>query len=264
MKLIIFFTFYLFFHVSVMNVYGCQCSELNTPLFIDYSRADAAFIGKVKKLIPISAKTTYDKYFNIEFEIQKNYKGINSSQKTILLTTHVGSASCGYEKGRNPKKNENWFIYFYNVDGEKNPYFGGNCSSTRKINSKAEIDDYEKDFLSKDIAAISGTIFDDIDFIFLKDLKVTVEGYNQKFTTQTNNDGFFFLPIRISGKYKVTIDFPYPIKNPRNVSSKDIVEINKFFDSNQKVIKTLISYDVEVKNNKPSYNEIYAYTKFLN
>lgn len=246
------------------NVFACICSENFAPLIADYSKAETVFVGKVisiKKFGKESEKKAYyPKYRTVEFEIQKIYKGMNSPSETVTLHTNFSEATCGFSKDEAPKKGQKWIVFAYKDQKENRLHFGGMCKPSSKLESADDLSEYETKFLSiKDKQGIFGSLINEMKFDGIKNIEVHLEGEGMKLTTRTDDKGLFYFPISSKGIYKITFNVlraAYFTDSNSAVDQKLTIE-NANGDS--KIVKTVLTYQVQLKENEFDYNEIKLY-----
>lgn len=155
------------FLISSQEIYACSCSNYFTPSIIHYSKADSVFIGKVTNVKKFGSESEKDawspKHRTVEFEIQKAYKGMNSSAKIIALNTNFNAAICGFADYEAPEKGQKWIVFVNKNREENRLYFGGMCDPSRHLEKASDLADYEDEiFSAKGKQAIIGTIVDDM------------------------------------------------------------------------------------------------------
>lgn len=249
------------FLLSSQNVYACSCSEHFAPLIVDYSKADSVFVGKViniKKFGNESEKEAwFPKHRTAEFEIQKSYKGMNSSLKRIVLNTNFNAASCGFADYEAPKKGQKWIVFVYKNEEENRLYFGGMCDSSSRLEKASSLSEYEVEiFSAKGKQAIIGTIVDDMKIEGIKNIEVILEGEGQNLITRTNEKGLYYFPVPFKGNYKITINVPFPaFLSDASFAIKEN-QTKENASENAKPLKNTLTYDVQLKDSEFNYNEI--------
>ncbi|MDQ3089065.1 MAG: hypothetical protein M3Q78_10790, partial [Acidobacteriota bacterium] len=97
----------------------------------------------------------------VEFEIQKIYKGINSSTKRIILNTDFNPATCGNDEDEAAKKSQQWIVFVYRDEKDNSLHYGGMCDPSSHLEKASDLSEYENNFFSvKDKQAIIGTVVD--------------------------------------------------------------------------------------------------------
>lgn len=87
---------------------ACSCANFGEPLTVkDYNSSQFILSGQALK-VTFDSKAPYYKQRNIEFRVDKIYKGILSSD-TVTIHTSSSDASCGLFV----KENEEWVIWAY-------------------------------------------------------------------------------------------------------------------------------------------------------
>lgn len=86
--------------VNSDNAFACSCVVPGTPRE-EFDRFDAVFLGKVLNIDSLGYG------YNIEFEVEKSWKGI--SEKEVVIGTGDGGGDCGYSF----EKNEEYVVYAY-------------------------------------------------------------------------------------------------------------------------------------------------------
>lgn len=259
------FTFCLFWTVFLFfsqNASACQCFENFTPLVFDYAKAESVFVGKVintKKFGNEPEKEAYvPRYRTVEFEIQKIYKGINQTTQRVTLHTNFNAASCGFAKDEAPKKGQKWIVFVYKNQKENRLFFGGMCEPTNRLEKSTDLLEYENEILSiKDKQGIFGSVVDDMKIEGIKNIEVNLEGEGQNLTTRTGKNGAFYFPILLKGNYKITVNVPFPAmySADSNYAVKQ-KSTRENADENSKILKSTLTYEVQLKEGEFDYNEI--------
>ncbi len=253
--------FWGLFLLSSQNTYACSCSEHFTPLIVNYSKADSVFVGKViniKKFGNESEKEGwFPKHRTVEFEIQKAYKGMNSSTKRIVLNTNFNEATCGFGEDETPKKGQKWIVFVYKNQEENRLYFGGMCDPSSHLEKASDLSDYEDEiFSAKGKQAIIGTVVDDMKTEGIKDIEVILEGEGQNLTTRTNEKGLYYFLVAFKGNYKITINIPFPaFLTDASFAIKEN-QTKENTRENAKPLRNTLTYDVQLKDGEFNYNEI--------
>lgn len=243
----------------VENNYACSCAFYSTPLSVHYSNANIVFIGKVTNVKKISYKMDDENATPnrmIEFEIKKIYKGLAVATKRVSLKTRVGGASCGLDE--TPKKGEIWSVFVFKNDKYGLSYFGGTCAPSEKLENDSDISEFEKELLFiKEKQAIIGAVISEMSGESrLKNLEVTLEGEGQKFITTTDEKGLFYFPLKSPGRYKVTIKTPFDASIFLSTLDVNKNQIKEETNGSTKILGNLLTYEVQLKDNEFSYNEL--------
>lgn len=249
------------FLLSSYNAFACSCSDHFTPLIAHYSRADSVFVGKViniKKFGSESEKEVwFPKHRTVEFEIQKAYKGTNSSTKRIALNTNFNEASCGFGEDETPKKGQKWIVFVQRSEEDNRLYFGGMCEPSSHLEKIADLSYYETKITSvKEKQAIIGTVVDEMKIEGIKDIEVILEGAGQRITTRTDEKGLYYFPVSSKGNYKITINIPFASSIGVSTFSVKQNQTKENADVNARPIKSTLTYDIQLKDGEFNYNEI--------
>ncbi len=247
--------------LSSHNTYTCSCSNHFTPLIVHYSGADSVFVGKVINIKKFGNKSEKEAWFpkhrTVEFEIQKAYKGMDSSKKRIVLNTNFNAASCGFAEYEAPKSGQKWIVFMYKNEEENRFYFDGMCNPSSHIKKVSHLSEYEDDITSvKEKQAIIGTVVDDMKIEGIKDIEVILEGEGQNLTTRTNEKGLYYFPVTFKGKYKITINISFPAFLFATTFIIKENQIKENASENAKPLKNILTYDVQLKDGEFNYNEI--------
>ncbi|HEX8286881.1 MAG TPA: hypothetical protein VF556_02740 [Pyrinomonadaceae bacterium] len=249
------FTVFLFsglFLLSSNNAFACSCSDHFTPVIADYSRADAVFAGKVISIKKFGNepenKAWFPKRRTVEFEIQKVYKGINSSTKRIALITNFNAASCGFDEDEAPKKGQRWIVFVHKDEEDNRLYFGGMCEPYGYLENASDLSYYETKITSvKEKQAIIGTVVDEMKIEGIKDIEVILEGAGQRITTRTDEKGLYYFPVASKGNYKITINIPFAASSGVSTFPVEENRTKENADVNAQLIKSTLTYDVQLK-----------------
>lgn len=188
---IILFVLFLF---SCQTLSASSCAERYVPLFIEYARADAVFIGKLKRIklieTPEGREGYYERWRSVEFEVQKVYKGFDSSTKRISLFYVTYSLD---DEIDDFEKNQTWIIFAGDLFGQSG--FRTECTATEEIEKDSDIAELEKEMFSvEDNQAIVGRLYDELTFGFIEDIEVILEGNGTKIVKATDDKECFIFP----------------------------------------------------------------------
>lgn len=114
--------------VNSGNAFACSCVFPGTPRE-ELERFDAVFLGKVLDIDSLRYG------YNVEFEVEKSWKGI--SEEKVVIGTGEGGGDCGYSF----EKNEVYVVYAYHDayddyvydDYDDSGLKTGICSRTAKL-----------------------------------------------------------------------------------------------------------------------------------
>lgn len=234
------------------NLFASSCGEKFVPHFVEYSRSEAVFIGKIKSIKsiknPAEREGWQESWRSVEFEVLKIYKGFDSSTKKISLKNSLLTGSEADEL----RKNKTWIIFAKNYLGILN--FSTSCSQTEEIKNDSDITELEKEIFSvKDKQAVVGRLYNDMTSDFIKDIEVILEGNGIKVVVQTDEKGMYYFPVNQVGKYKVKINLPfYALYSSYNFDVETI-----YFGEDKEYdlppLKTTFIYEVELKENEFPY-----------
>lgn len=265
MKKVVFALLFLgLFQFSDQKTFACSCSDHFTPLFIEYSRANAVFVGEVKGIKKLTKLTEIEKnipanYVVIEFKILKAYKGINNSQKIFSVITTFND-SCGFVDDERPQKGQKWIIFAFKNEENNRLYFGNACEQSSRLENETDISDYENEmFKMKDKQAIFGRVVDEMKIEGIKDIEIILEGNGQNLVARTDEEGFYSFPVTSTGTYKITINLPFGgLYAGLSPFVKDI-QIKENLDEMTKPFKTILIYEVQLKEREFNYEEVDVY-----
>lgn len=193
----------------------------------------------------------------VEFEIQKIYKGINSSTKRIILNTDFNPATCGNDEDEAAKKGQEWIVFVYRDEKDNSLHYGGMCDPSSQLEKASDLSEYEnKIFSVKDKQAIIGTVVDDMKIKGIKNIEVVLEGEGQNLTTRTDEKGFYYFPVISKGNYKIIINIPFPafISGGSFIVKENPIKENANEDA--KILKNILNYEIQLKDGEFNYNEI--------
>lgn len=231
------------------NLFASSCAERFVPHFVEYSRSEAVFIGKIKSIKPIKnppkSENSIEIWRSVEFESIKIYKGFDSSVKKITLKNSFMPSSETDEL----RKNKTYIVFAETY--LDNLHFSTSCSHTEEIKNDSEIAEIEKEMFSvKEKQAIVGILYDDITSGFFKDVEVILEGEGVKVISQTDEKGMYYFPVNQIGKYKVSVNLPfYGLYSFYNFDVETI-DFGADKENDLPPTKTTFVYEVDIKENE--------------
>jgi hypothetical protein len=243
---------YLFFSFLISSLFvlnqsvnACSCSNRGAPICATFTGAEVVFIGRIVKFQkPTKTEiesSDYDDSQKVFFEVEKSLKGTNS--KIVIVSTDYRT-SCTYQ---NIAVGQKWVV-FASRRGEAQKLSFGMCGGSYKIAENANLNEISREI----VPPTNGqTIYGKLaygGYRHIKNILVTAERFNQKYSTRTDKNGLYEISVPFPGKYKVQIEMPYsaglfdPIESP-------VVE--KLMTAN----RSLFEYDVEMETSTCKYRE---------
>lgn len=214
----------------VESAFACRCPR-NPPSCVNFSKADAVFVGTVKKV------STGEGFTSVLFSVEQSFHGVKTTE--IELKNAMTSCEMGFGEGKT------YFVYAY---GDAKTFFGTNqCSGTQEITNAAEDLSYAKYRAMVSVAeqSLVGRIFYQEDESRpIAGVKMLVSGNGKSYTTFTDKNGRFKIAVAEPGKYIARIFLP---KNSV-LSFGNREQFQKIVDSRWTKRNYLVDYEFEVKS----------------
>ena len=187
----------------------------------EYWRADAIFIGVATRVVrvpnttqlaigPYSSSTVY-------FSVEEIFKGVKGSAVVFELDY------CGHSF----KEGERYLVYAHR-NGAKQLYVRAGSTRTRLLSEAKEDLDYIRGLSSAEPGSrIFGSVVQrtlnlkksEFEAESLKNVRVTLEGGNQRFELLTDNEGRYEFKGLPQGTYRIRADVPAPLNSePQTVT----------------------------------------------
>lgn len=192
--------FIFIFAISHIPILACSCFRPTPPPCYAFGKAEAVFIGSIKKFTNLGEESFFDE---VEIEVERNYKGING--KTISSHSAHSDSACHRIFKKDAK-----YLFYGNISNDGKKYSDmGICWRTQIYNNSSP----DFDFLnlinaSKPIYWVWGTFSTGWGENPLKGIKAEIFDGKKKITAFSDKDGIIKIPVSKPGKYPVRVVLP--------------------------------------------------------
>jgi hypothetical protein len=208
-------TILLFCAAVFNNVNACTCLDYGVPTCALFSRADAVFVGKIKRITSAMGDKNASVQLEgvgsissrgggpiwVHFTIEHAFKGVGG--ETVKALTYSGtSCDLGVKEG------QRWLIFAHRDKETSNLSFGA-CDGNGTIEKNSPlIAELEK--LSKHTGALSirGRVAEQ-QFSSVKGARAIITGNGLNLETITDDDGSYSFEVPTAGAYKVRVIVPF-------------------------------------------------------
>lgn len=241
MKTSIFYAAVLVVFACVLQVSACLWAY-EVPVCATWTRADAAFLGKVIKIEKAEKSDDLpDGARKIRFQVSENFKGADNPTFTLYQPAWTTSCDPTFKKG------DTWVVFAQNDIVVKS------FKTLRAIKIKPKQPDANLEKLrsivaGKTASAITGQLVSPTnDRAFLNNpIEIVVVNDTVRLTAQPDPSGAFNIAVPTEGVYKVEIKFPY----------RAVVKGNEFLlgASNTEGEHTVFRYEVRLNDGDCSFS----------
>ena len=189
---------------------SCPSAQPGPPC-VEYWRTEAVFIGVASRVVPRVDKMTADSWMGrqttVYFTIVEAFKGVEGSALVLNL------GHCGHQF----KEGERYLVYAHRNPNNKELDVRAGSTRTRPLSEAAEDLEYIRGLAQAESGSrVFGKVLQHTQKIkeqpytpeLLQDVKVTLEGNNQRYKVVSDSEGRYEFKRIPAGRYRLRAELP--------------------------------------------------------